>query len=417
MARDTEWRKKELSLSEVLEKYPDVPKIVGLKIDIARRGLAYTQTALDRLDPEIHQVNKGGIFFSDKRPRPVGLFLRDGSYILTNFDTVPDAQRDNYLVDVVDDKIYITDEGKLLEEVTYWEKPGYYGKKASNGVPMENYAVARPQRLDVALRSECHYWDTPGEGCKYCTWHTNFVKSGKPDIFPDKEIVVEVIREALKDRGRFASIMFGQGTYLAGKEVFDEEVNEEVELFQLIGERLFGDPKKKFPSTLVANAYNDKQLEKLAKETGLMTYTADLEILDHEKFDWICPGKKRFVGYDEWKRRLNVAVELFGWGNVTSSVVIGAEQAKPNGFTSEEEAYHVITEEAESVISHGIAIAGNVWVPSPGAMFQKQDTPSLDFYVRTLRELNRLHHKYDVRRFADDYRRCGAHPGLDLLRI
>jgi len=417
MSRDIEWRKKELSLDEVAAKYPDIPKIVILKIDISRRGLEYTPAALDLLDPEIHQVNHGGIFFSDSRPRPVGLILRDGSYVLTNFNPIKEPQRDRYVVDVVDGTIWITDEGKLLEPVTYWEKPSFYDKKTSKGVPMTEFAGARPQRLDVNLRTACHYWDIPGEGCKYCAWQANFLKSGKPDELPDVDSIVETVKAALADGGRFASIMFGQGTCLEGNEVFDKEVDEEIYVFQRIGEELFGDPKKKFPSTLVANAYNDKQLERLYENTGLLTYTADLEILNKEKFEWVCPGKTRYVGYDEWKRRLRVAVDIFGWGNVTSSVVFGAEQAKPNGFATEEEAFSRIIEEAEDVISHGVGIAGNIWLASPGAIFMNQDTPSLDFYVKTLRQVDIYHHKYNVRRFADDYRRCGAHPALDLIRI
>lgn len=415
MARDKVWRQKELSRKDVIQKYPDVPSIVILKIDMLRRGLSYTQKAKDKLDPQIHLINHGTHFYGSDEYIPQGLTFRDGSYVLPifNFDE-KEPQRDPYVIDVVNDRIYVTDQGEVLEEVFYWDKPSYYDKLASNGVPMSNYAGARPQRLDIALRPECHYWDIPGEGCKYCTLHANFKKSGKADGKPDFQIINEVVKEALKDKGRFASIMLGQATLLDGEEVFDVEVDENIELLQLLGENF---NTKRFPSTLVANAYNDKQLERLYEKTGLMTYTADIEILDKEKFNWICPGKARFVGYDEWKRRLYTAVDIFGKGNITSSVVVGAEQATPNGFTSEDEAFKRITEEAEDIISHGIAIAGNVWRASPGAIFQNQDTPSLDYFVRTLREFDVLHHKYDVRRYADDYRRCGSHPGLDLSRI
>ena len=34
MARDTEWRKKELSFEEVAAKFPDFPKLLILKIDV-----------------------------------------------------------------------------------------------------------------------------------------------------------------------------------------------------------------------------------------------------------------------------------------------------------------------------------------------------------------------------------------------
>lgn len=46
-------------------------------------------------------------------------------------------------------------------------------------------------------------------------------------------------------------------------------------------------------------------------------YTTDIEVFDKEKFEWICPEKAKMLGYDEWKRRLTAAVDVFGKGNVT----------------------------------------------------------------------------------------------------
>ena len=178
MARDNEWRKKELSVDEVIAKYPEIPPIVILKMDIHRRGLTYTEAALAKLDPNIHQVNQGNsCFFGNKDYIPECLSLRDGSDILAIFDFDKDAQRDPYVVDVVDDKIVITDNGKVYEEVWYWEKPDYYDKLASNGVPLQKYLHARPQRLDVPGSSYCYFWDTPGHGCKYCTFTPNYLKN------------------------------------------------------------------------------------------------------------------------------------------------------------------------------------------------------------------------------------------------
>lgn len=148
-----------------------------------------------------------------------------------------------------------------------------------------------------------------------------------------------------------------------------------------------------------------------------MTYTTDIEVLNKEAFEWICPGKNRYVGFEEWKRRLYEAVDVFGKGNVSSGVVLGVEQARPGGISSEEEAYKAVTEEAEKIISHGIALAANVWRTAPGSVFVKQDTPSLDYYIKTYKKFDQLHHQYGVNPYTDDYRRCGAHPGLDLLRI
>jgi hypothetical protein len=226
--------------------------------------------------------------------------------------------------------------------------------------------------------------------------------------------VGEAVREALKQKGRFSSVLLTGGSILSGKELFEDELDGYIELLKVIGENF---ATRRFPSQLISSAFNERQLERLYNETGLMTYTTDIEVLNKEKFEWICPGKAKWVGYDEWKRRLFASVDVFGRGNVTSGVVLGTELAKKNGFKSEDEAFKNVIEEAEDIISHGIALAANVWRAAPGSMFQNQSTPSLDYYIRCYREFDKLAHKYNVNPYTDDFRRCGAHPGQDLLRI
>lgn len=58
-----------------------------------------------------------------------------------------------------------------------------------------------------------------------------------------------------------------------------------------------------------------------------MSYTADLEVLDEKMFEWICPGKAHYVGYNNWKERLYQAVDIFGRGYVNTGIVSGIELA------------------------------------------------------------------------------------------
>jgi hypothetical protein len=346
---------------------------------------------------------------------PESLILRDGSLLILSYDfDEKKPKREPYVVDVVDDHIYLTDHGKILEEVWYWEKPDFFDKLTSGGEPMSNYVTARPQRLDISLSKYCHFWDNPGEGCKYCCWTPNYKKSGCTEPRNNVKYVGEAVREALKQKGRYSSILLTGGSILAGDEILDEELEGYIELLQEVGKNF---KPGRFPSQVISSAFNERQLGRLYNETGLMTYTTDIEVLNKEKFEWICPGKAKRIGYDEWKRRLYASVDIFGYGNVTSGVVLGTELAQPNGFPNEEEAYKYVREEAEEIISHGIALAANVWRAAPGSMFQNQDTPSLDYYVRLYREFDRLAHHYSVNPYTDDFRRCGAHPGMDLLRI
>lgn len=107
------------------------------------------------------------------------------------------------MVDVIDDKIYITDEGKPLEQVWYWEKPDFYDKKASNDVPMNQYVQARPQRIDISLNQYCHFWDQPGEGCKYCPMTPCFKMRKATKEREETKYIAETVQEALRQKGAF----------------------------------------------------------------------------------------------------------------------------------------------------------------------------------------------------------------------
>ena len=98
-------------------------------------------------------------------------------------------------------------------------------------------------------------------------------------------------------------------------------------------------------------------------------------------------------------------------------MVGGVELAKPNGFTSEDDALKSTLEEAEDLASHGVTTVYIVWVPRPGSAFRDQTNPSLDYYIRLARGLHDLRVRYHLRADFDDYRRCGNHPDTDLSRL
>lgn len=54
----------ELTLTEIVEKYPDVPWLISLKIDVQRRGVHYTERALSMVDEALHQLRGAYIFGS-----------------------------------------------------------------------------------------------------------------------------------------------------------------------------------------------------------------------------------------------------------------------------------------------------------------------------------------------------------------
>ncbi|MRR58190.1 MAG: radical SAM protein [Deltaproteobacteria bacterium] len=416
MAVPLEQQNRDLTLDEVVEKYPQVPRLIALKIDVQRRGVHYTASAESVVDGSIHQLRSPYIFGSRDgqiKPLPESLILRDGTSILTD-PTPPD--QNPYFVDLVDGRLTLVDEGEPVEFVELWPKPRYYDKSTSSGIPMSHIVSARPQRLNIFQSSFCHFWADKKE-CRFCDIvnHTKQQKDalGVPTRLRPAD-VSETIREALSEPGRFTGMCLTAGSVIKGKELFDHEVEYYIETLQAVGENF---SVKKFPSQLIASAFNEKQLARLYEETGLMSYTSDLEVLGEKLFNWICPGKAESVGYREWRQRLIRAVDIFGRGNVGTGLVGGVELAAPHGFTSEDDALESTLSEAEYLAEHGVTTVYIVWVPRPGSGFRDQRNPSLEYYVRLSKGLHDLRVKYGLGVDFDDYRRCGNHPDTDLSRL
>ncbi len=411
---DKDWRKKEESLSEIIKKYPDLPPIGIIEIDVHRRGVSYTDAALEKIDPSIHQLvlsrNKDGV----ERLVPESLTFRDGSHLVVE-ESITKTSRDPYIVDVVDGKVVLVDEDRVLEEVSYWEKPAFYDKVTSRGTPMKEVIQARPQRYSVRMNKYCYFWSTPGEGCKYCGIGASGVKHrGKEDEQFNEQDLRETMQELIREKGRFTGVILTGGSILSGSKLCDDELDGYIRALQILGSVF---ETRRFPSQVNSTALDREQLIRLHEETGLSSYTTDLEVFNEEIYKWVCPGKARFIPYQEWKKRLYDAVDIFGKGQVDTGIVSGVELAKPHGFATEEEALRADFEEAEEVASHGVLLKHDIWHVVPNSIFFRQTTPSLDYYVHLTKGFYEINKKYGIRSDMDSYRKCGMHPNINLDRI
>lgn len=403
-------------LDEVVRRYPDVPRLLVIKTDVQRRGVFYSDAALALLDETQHQTTGTHIFGARDgliALRPESLLLRDGSSIIT---TPTPLEENPYVVDAKDGVPWLFDDAIPLEAVDYWPAPDFYARTSSSGVPMKNIVSARPQRLNIFPYRYCTFWNN-NKGCSFCDIVLQLKKGGKELNIPaklDPREVGDVIGEALKEPGRFSSVFLTSGSIVSGQEAFDDEVDYYIQILHEVG-RHFKTPK--FPSQIIGTAFTKKQLQRLYDETGLMSYTSDIEVLNEELFNKLCPGKAEWIGYREWKKRLVDAVEVFGPGRVNTGLVAGIELAGPHGFSSEDEALERTLDEAEELARQGVSTVFIVWSPRPDTPLGDQKNASLDYYIRLARGLHALRVKYRLPIGFDDYRHCGNHPDSDLSRL
>ncbi|MDR1452205.1 MAG: hypothetical protein LBI57_07770 [Helicobacteraceae bacterium] len=408
-------KRSDLSFNEVLAKYPNFPKLIALKIDMHRRGLYYTSKALSIFDPTRHQ--QGGTHIFGTRDgkltaRPEALTLRDGTSVLSQPAPI---EHNPYIVDLIDGKLMITDQNEAIDEAFFWDKPDYYDKRLPSGAIMQNVASARPQRLYIAPNRYCHFW-SDGEGCKFCDIVNNLKQQKEEIAMPARlkpDDVRETVKEALKEKGRFTAICLTAGSDFHGEKPFDKEIDYYIEILQAIGECF---ETARFPAQLICTAVTKEQIKRLYDNTGVSSLTYDIETLDETEFNRVCPGKARWIGYKEWKKRLIDATEIFGANRVNTGIVSGSELAGDTRFTSEDEALDCALKEADDLASNGVSVVNMVWIPRPKSPFANERNGSLEYYVKLAIGLQEIRRRHKLEIDFDDYRRCGNHPDSDLAR-
>lgn len=412
----------ELGLDALAQKYPGVPRFLILKMDLQRRGVRYTERALEVAHGEAYQGRAASFLYGRayeiEKELPEGLLLRDGTSVcLHRVDIALAEENDSYVIDAVDGKTMIFDRGEFVDECEFWPKPDYYGKKTSRGIPMESIVNARPQRLSLCSPSHCFFFDGHQGQCKFCSFVPDLRDQVKAKVGRvarlNPEDVYETVTEALKEDGRWTSICLSGGSDYRGNPAFQSEVNHYIDLIKAIGRNFRAG---RFPIQLVSTAFSKEQLRRLYDETGLVGYTADIEVWDAKLFEWICPGKSKWVGRNGWIESLIDAVDIFGKGNVDTNIVAGIEMAEPYGFKTEDEALESNFEAAEFFARHGVGLIFTVWTPRQETLLQDQKQPSLEYHVRLLKGFHEIWKKYGLTMDCDDYRHCGNHAVTDIIR-
>ena len=122
------------------------------------------------------------------------------------------------------------------------------------------------------------------------------------------------------------------------------------------------------------------------KDYGITIYHPNYEVWDKRLFELISPGKERYVGREEWHRRIFDAAEVFGPRYVIPNFVAGVEMAKPYGFETVDAAIASTTEGLDYFMSRGITPRFTTWCPEPSTPLGRDnpDGAPLEYHIRLL---------------------------------
>jgi len=396
-------------LEKYFEKYPDMPKEVIIKEDMMRFGFVWSDAALEAVkDTKLKtyyifsydRVDVKDMKQGEHLRAPEEMGFRGGPYNIrdTIVKNVLARKEDTpYSADLNEDgKVIFKWKGQYIADGFFYPRPKYYDYKFEDGEPYSDIAAANcggVMSVCASLRS-CQYWGNKHE-CKFCNINTaarSQSKTGRPFmIFKSVEQVAEVA-EAIFMKERLPEM---QAILLTGGAITSSVKNKGNvdfyrEYIEAIREKIGG----RWIVGVQTTALKKDDCKRL-KDSGCDWHHSNIEVWDKKLFEIICPGKNEEIGRDEWIKRVNESVDVFGTGSVCPTFVTGVEMAQPFGFKNVDDAVKSLTEGLDHLMSYGVTPRLSSWTIEPGSALEGHKPISLDYYIKADRvwyELWRKHH-------------------------
>ena len=386
-------------VEELMARFPSVPPEAVLKEDLLRTGIAFDDSALTQnLDGEV-KPKSYFIFSFDQKPLtqlgeaalrrpPEEIALSGGPHDLRRTIVSVRVNPDSpYRISREDGALCLSLEGRGLADVSLPPMPEYYRHTLANGKTVMETAptIEWGYLIYLTVLRLCQYFGAHEE-CGFCDINHNWRqhrKAGRPytGVKP-----VEDVLEALALIDRYDTAKASKAYTLTGGSVTSTvdglaEADFYGRYAQAIEERF----PKRWIGKVVAQALPREDAQRF-KDYGISIYHPNSEVWDKRLFSLISPGKERYVGREEWHRRILDAANVFGPRNVIPNFVAGVELARPFGFESIDEAIASTTEGLDYFMSRGITPRFTTWCPEPTTPLGRDnpDGAPLEYHIRLL---------------------------------
>jgi len=387
-------------VESLIERYPEIPPEAVLKEDLLRTGIAFDESALtDNLDGEV-KPKSYFIFSFDQKPLaelgeaklrrpPEEIALSGGPHELRRTIVSVRVNPDSPYRIARDESgaLRLSLDSRDVAAVELPPMPEYYRHTLANGKTVMETAptIEWGYLIYLTVLRLCQYFGAKEE-CQFCDINHNWrqhKREGRPytGVKP-----VEDVLEALELIDRYDTQKASHAYTLTGGSVTSTvdglgEADFYGRYAQAIEERFPG----RWIGKVVAQALPKAEAQRF-KDHGITIYHPNYEVWDKRLFSIISPGKERYVGREEWHRRIFDAAEIFGARHVIPNFVAGVEMARPFGFESIDEAIASTVEGLDYFMSRGITPRFTTWCPEPTTPLGRDnpDGAPLEYHVRLL---------------------------------
>jgi hypothetical protein len=387
-------------VEELIGRFSHIPPEAVLKEDLLRTGIAFGDSALtDNLDGEV-KPKSYFIFSFDQKPLselgeaakrrpPEEIALSGGPYALRRtIVSVRVNPGSPYRLERDDaGSLGLSLDGRALADVELPPMPEYYRHTLANGKTVMETAptIQWGYLIYLTVLRLCQYFGAKEE-CRFCDINHNWrqhKQEGRPytGVKP-----VEDVLEALAIIDRYDTAKASKAYTLTGGSITSKvDGLAEADFYGRYAQAI----EERFPNRwigkVVAQALPRAEVQRY-KDYGITIYHPNYEVWDKRLFEIISPGKQRYVGREEWHRRILDAAEVFGERYVIPNFVAGVEMAKPFGFRSVDEAIASTAEGLDYFMSRGITPRFTTWCPEPSTPLGRDnpDGAPLEYHIRLL---------------------------------
>ncbi|MDI3343229.1 radical SAM protein [Streptomyces albidoflavus] len=399
MTSPTETRRTEL-VEQLMERYPHVPREAVIKEDLLRGGMAFDPSALS--DNEGGEVKPKSYFIFSfdhgtlpelgeaalRRP-PEEIVLTGGPYDLrrTVVSVRVNPSSPYRVAADADGVLGLYLDGRRIADVGLPPMPDYYRHKLANGKSVMEVAptIQWGYLVYLTVFRVCQYFGAKEE-CQYCDINHNWRQhkaAGRPytGVKP-----VEEVLEALEIIDKYDTARASTAYTLTGGSITSQvQGKDEADFYGQYAKAIEDRFPGRWIGKVVAQALPREDVQRFY-DYGVRIYHPNYEVWDRRLFELYCPGKERYVGRDEWHRRILESAEVFGARNVIPNFVAGVEMAEPFGFTDVSEAIDSTTEGLRYFMSRGITPRFTTWCPEPTTPLGKAQPlgAPLEYHIRLL---------------------------------
>ena len=383
----------------LMERFAHIPPEAVLKEDLLRTGIDFDTSALsDNLDGEI-KPKSYFIFSFDQKPLtqlgeaalrrpPEEIALTGGPWDLRRTIVSVRVNPDSpYRIALDETGLKLSLDGRVIADVGLPPMPEYYRHELENGKTVMETAptIQWGYLIYLTVLRLCQYFGAKEE-CQFCDINHNWrqhKKEGRPytGVKP-----VDDVLEALAIIDRYDTDKISKAYTLTGGSVTSTvDGLAEADFYGRYAQAI----EERFPNRwigkVVAQALPKADVQRY-KDYGITIYHPNYEVWDKRLFEIISPGKERYVGREEWHRRIFDAADVFGARFVIPNFVAGVEMAEPFGFKTVVEAIASTTEGLDFFMSRGITPRFTTWCPEPTTPLGR-DNPNgapLEYHIRLL---------------------------------